>query len=450
MPQPTDNLRVTIIAHRGDFDASMKSLWQASGATEVEVHAPEALEDLLSAGTAPDLLVVRADDQEVAEVIDGVREISPSTLVAVWAPKPTVEGAVQAIRRGAIDYLSSTLAPEGIENLMRRARARRIPAEPRPNGSVTDDDWQSLLGESAAMKRLLREVQAVARHDATVLLQGETGSGKERVARLIHRLSARALKPFVICNCSAVVPTLAESELFGHEKGAFTGARRAKAGFFEAARGGTLFFDQVQELPLTLQPKLLRVLENREFTRLGATRGMKADVRVIGAANRDLREEVKEKRFREDLFYRLNTATLAIPPLRERREDIPLLVEHFLAHFSNQFRKPTRLISRDAMNRLMQHPWEGNVRELRNVIERAVAVSRRRVVTRRELFLTPAEKAPAPKPELEPAELISLDELERNQIRRVLGMTGGNRERAAKALGLSRSTLYRRLSELGL
>jgi DNA-binding NtrC family response regulator len=313
-----------------------------------------------------------------------------------------------------------------------------------------DDDWQSLLGESPAIKRLLRDVQAIARHDATVLLQGETGSGKERVARLIHRLSARALKPFVICNCSAVVPTLAESELFGHEKGAFTGARRAKAGLFEAARGGTLFFDQIQELPLTLQPKLLRVLENREFTRLGATRPMKTDVRVIAAANRDLREAVGEKRFREDLFYRMNTATLTIPPLRERREDIPLLVEHFLAYFSKHFRKPTRLISRDAMNRLMAHPWEGNVRELRNAIERAVAVSRHRVITHRDLTLDPPARPSPYRPELAPAELISLDELERNQIRRVLELTGGNRERAAKALGLSRSTLYRRLAELGL
>ncbi|MGH7823174.1 MAG: sigma 54-interacting transcriptional regulator, partial [Candidatus Binatia bacterium] len=295
MPPSTDNLRVTIVAESRDFDPAMRSLWQSSGATEVELCSPDSLEDLLSAGNAPDLLVVRADDPEIAEVIDGVRQIWPSALVAVWASKPTVEGAVRAIRRGAIDYLSSTLAPEAIENLLRRARARRVQPEPRLNGSVTDDDWQSLLGESTAMKRLLREVQAVARHDATVLLQGETGSGKERVARLIHRLSGRALKPFVICNCSAVVPTLAESELFGHEKGAFTGARRAKAGLFESARGGTLFFDQVQELPLTLQPKLLRVLENREFTRLGATRPTKTDVRVVAAANRDLREEVAER-----------------------------------------------------------------------------------------------------------------------------------------------------------
>jgi two-component system response regulator HydG len=371
----------------------------------------------------------------------------PGCPVAVWSPDPSVQEAVEAIRAGAIDYLPECPEPAALAALVQRAKAHRAALLEREE---RDEDFPVLLGDSPAMRRLRSEIAAVARHDATVLLQGETGTGKERAARLIHRSSPRASRPFVVCNCSAVVPSLAESELFGHERGAFTGARRPKPGLFEVARGGTLFLDQVQELPLGLQPKLLRVLENREFARLGSTRIQKADVRIVCATNRDLFEEVRAKRFREDLYYRLNTAVLTIPPLRERREDIPLLVEHFLVRFSQRFGKPTRFVSREAMNWIMSHPWEGNVRELRNTLERAVAVSRRTVITQRELRLEAGSRAKSAPPDYGPAELISLDELERRQIRRVLEMMGGNRERAARALGMSRSTLYRRLAELRL
>ena len=445
MTAAPDAFRVCILSSPGDLPPAARQVWLKAGASQVDVRDFDSLAGLGS--VPPDLFVVRAGDDEIGLRLRELASLVPSVPVAAWSRSPTVQGAVEAIRAGAIDYLSAITSPDGIKSLIHKAKARRL-AEPEAEGG--DDEWPSLLGESAPMKKLLREVQAVARHDATVLLQGETGTGKERVARLVHRLSQRATKPFVVCNCSAVVSTLAESELFGHERGAFTGARKAKAGLFEAARGGTLFFDQVQELPLSLQPKLLRILENREFSRLGSGRPIKTDVRVIAAANRDLKEEVREKRFREDLFYRMNTATLTIPPLRERREDIPLLVEHFLAVFSKQFGKPVRMISREAMSFLMAHPWEGNVRELRNLVERAVAVSRRRVLTRRDLRLPAPRRASGDAPELAPAELISLDELERRQIRKVLEMTGGNREQAARALGVSRSTLYRRLSDLGL
>jgi len=445
----SERIRVCIVSRKEEAPLLSRQAWLRGGAADVETRDFDSLSDVVGRFRGgPDLVVVHAPDVEVPQRLGELRALSDSVPVAVWSPEPTVRGAVNALRSGAIDYLSPTPTPSEIEELLRRARAHRLAGAKEEAG--TDDPFQDLIGDSPVMRRLRREIDAVARHDATVLLQGETGTGKERVARLIHRLSARAPKPFVICNCSAVVASLAESELFGHEKGAFTGARKAKAGLFEAARGGTLFLDQVQELAIGLQPKLLRVLENREFTRLGSTRMQKADVRIIAAANRDLRDEVRDKRFREDLFYRLNTALLTIPPLRERREDLPLLVEHFLAYFSRHFAKPARVISREAMAWIMSHPWEGNVRELRNTVERAVAVSRRRVISKQELRVPGAARpAAAPTGELAPAELISLDELERRQIRRVLEMTGGNRERAAKALGLSRSTLYRRLSELG-
>lgn len=454
MSNRDQGFRVCVLSPEGSLDETATLAWQRAGVTSLRVCKSADFTTDLPAPDAPDLVVVHHPDEDATGLMGRVHGAWPQVPVAVWSVTPSVRGAVEAIRHGAIDYLVAAPVPEGIEALIEKARAyrdRQNTAQNKPEASPRDDDWQSVLGQSPAMKRLLREVQAVAAHDATVLLQGETGSGKERVARLIHRLSGRAAKPFIVCNCSAIVPTLAESELFGHEKGAFTGARRTKAGLFEAARGGTLFFDQVQELPLTLQPKLLRVLENREFTRIGATRPMAADVRVIAAASRDLKEEVKAKAFREDLFYRLNTATLTIPSLRERREDIPLLVEHFLRAFSRQFQISPRLIAREAMSRLTEQPWEGNVRELRNVIERAVTLSRHRVITNRDLRLgSPTPKGVSSSPELDTAALVSLDEIERSQIRRVLQMTGGNRERAAKALGLSRSTLYRRLAELGI
>ncbi len=454
MVSRAQGFRVCVLSPDGMLDEAAKFAWRQAGVSDLGIRKPADLTIGSPAADAPDLVVVHLPDTEAVELMAQVHEVWPRVPIAAWSLTPSVRGAVEAIRRGAIDYLVAVPVPEGIEALITKAqtyRARQEGTRQRLEDLPNDDDWPSVLGQSPAMKRLLREVQAVAAHDATVLLQGETGSGKERVARLIHQLSTRAARPFIVCNCSAIVPTLAESELFGHEKGAFTGARRAKAGLFEAARAGTIFFDQIQELPLTLQPKLLRVLENREFTRIGATRSMTADVRVIAAASRDLKEEVKEKRFREDLLYRLNTATLIIPPLRERREDIPLLVEHFLDGFSRQFQVPPRMIAREAMSRLTEQPWEGNVRELRNVIERAVALSRRPVITTRELRLESQTPKDSPtRPELDSAALVSLDEIERNQIRRVLQMTGGNRERAAKALGLSRSTLYRRLAELGI
>ena len=454
MSNRDQGFRVCVLSPEGFLDETATLAWQRAGVTNLRVCKSTDLNTDPPVPDAPDLVVVHHPDEESTSVIGRVHGAWPQVPVAVWSVAPSVRGAVEAIRHGAIDYLAAAPVPDGIEALIEKARTyrdRQNTARCEPEASPRDDDWPSVLGQSPAMKRLLREVQAVAAQDATVLLQGETGSGKERVARLIHRLGGRAAKPFIVCNCSAIVATLAESELFGHEKGAFTGARRAKAGLFEAARGGTLFFDQVQELPLTLQPKLLRVLENREFTRIGATRPMAADVRVIAAASRDLKDEVKAKAFREDLFYRLNTATLTIPSLRERREDIPLLVEHFLRTFSRQFQISPRLIAREAMSRLMEQPWEGNVRELRNVIERAVTLSRRRVITNRDLRLgLPPPKGIHASPELDTAALVSLDEIERSQIRRVLQMTGGNRERAAKALGLSRSTLYRRLAELGI
>jgi len=429
-----------------------RALWVAAGASEVRVHAPTAsVETIVSTA---ELVVLRLVDEAACRRIDEIRASSPSIPVAVWSPHPSVRGAVDAIRHGAIDYLLSPLVSESVANVIAQARAWQVLR--RGNGArgedaASGDEWQSLLGRSDATRRLARQIEAIARHDATVLIQGEIGTGKERVARLIQRLGRRATMPFVVCNCAAIVSTLAESLLFGHEKGAFTGARHAREGLFGAAQGGTLFLDQLQDLPPVLQPKLLRVLENREYTRVGAAHSISSDVRIIAASSRDLKQEVQAKRFRQDLYYRLAGATITIPPLRERREDIPVLVEHFLRHFCGLWRLSTRVVSRDVMACLMSDPWAGNIRELRNTIQHAVAVSQRSVITRRNLprRFTARSKAPRVQ-ELGTPELISLEELERNQIQRVLAITGRNVPAAARILGLSRSSLYRRFAELRL
>ena len=379
MSNRDQGFRVCVLSPEGSLDETATLAWQRAGVTNLRVCKSTDLNTDPPVPDAPDLVVLHHPDEDAITIMGRVHGAWPQVPVAVWSVAPSVRGAVEAIRHGAIDYLVAAPVPEGIEALIEKARAyrdRQSTAQSKPEASPRDDDWPSVLGQSPAMKRLLREVQAVAAQDATVLLQGETGSGKERVARLIHRLGGRAAKPFIVCNCSAIVATLAESELFGHEKGAFTGARRAKAGLFEAARGGTLFFDQVQELPLTLQPKLLRVLESGEFRRVGGNKTITAEARIVAATKRDLKAEVERGKFREDLYFRLAVVPVHVPPLRSRREDIAPLVERFLELARR--RDPVAAsvtLSAETLAALAAHDWPGNVRELRNVLDRAIYIA---------------------------------------------------------------------------
>jgi formate hydrogenlyase transcriptional activator len=319
--------------------------------------------------------------------------------------------------------------------------------------------FEDIVGNSQALKLVLREIETVAPADSTVLIYGETGTGKELIARAVHNLSSRKSNAFVKLNCAAIPTGLLESELFGHEKGAFTGAISQRVGRFELAHRGTIFLDEVGEIPLELQPKLLRVLQEREFERLGSTRTLRTDARLIAATNRDLKSMVEEQRFRSDLYYRLNVFPIRVPALRERRDDIPLLVRHFVQQFSQRNNRVINSIPSETMEALVRYHWPGNIRELQNVIERAVIISKSPVlnVALGELEHVPTPRArqseaKATQPEQESLDDL-LDETERTQILRALeasnGVIGGPSGAAAR-LGIKRSTLQLRMQRLGI
>jgi formate hydrogenlyase transcriptional activator len=316
------------------------------------------------------------------------------------------------------------------------------------NGFRRVHHGEEIIGESPALKEVLRQVEVVAPTDATVLLQGETGTGKERLARAVHQLSARRDQLFVTVNCAAIPSGLLESELFGHERGAFTGAIAQKIGRFELAHQSTLFLDEIGDIPLELQPKLLRVLQEQKFERLGSPRTRRVDVRLVAATNRDLAQMVDAGHFRADLYYRLNVFPVTVPPLRQRPEDIPPLVHHFVCHYARHLRKRIDIIPAEAMETLTHYHWPGNVRELQNVIERAVILSPRPAL---HLAL---DELPRSRPtEGSPALVRTLEEVEREHILRVLrethGVIGGP-QGAAKRLGLRRTTLLYRMEKLGI
>jgi len=308
----------------------------------------------------------------------------------------------------------------------------------------TRHGFEEIVGRSPALQRVLRQIEQVAPTDTTVLITGETGTGKELVARAIHTHSRRRDRPLVSVNCGAISPGLVESELFGHEKGAFTGALTRKVGRFELADGGTIFLDEIGDLPLDLQVKLLRVLQEGEIERVGGTRSLKVDVRVIAATHQDIQRAVAEGRFRADLYYRLNVFPIHTPALRERRDDIPTLAAHFLAQYAARYRKAIDGISADAMRALLAHPWPGNVRELAHTLERAVLMARGSEIAERDLGLhaaAPARAAASP-------DDMTLEEAEQWFIRKTLARHSGNVNQAAEALGMSRSALYRRLQQM--
>src|SRR5262245_9995751 len=321
-----------------------------------------------------------------------------------------------------------------------------------------EHNFEEMVGNSVALLALLQRVGRVANTDATVLIHGETGTGKELVARALHNGGPRKHRPLVKVNCGAVPPSLLESELFGHVKGAFTGAIDRRVGRFELADGGTLFLDEIGELPLETQVKLLRVLQEQEFEAVGSSRTIHVDVRIIAATNRDLAHEVRAGRFRSDLYFRLNVVPLTVPPLRERTDDIPLLVTYFLSRFAKKFGRPIEAVARETMERLVRYPWPGNIRELQNVIERAVVLSSGSVLRLGSDLLPfdgpPADGAGAARAvESSPEHLVSLNEMERRHIEAVLAHTGGivgGHEGAARILGLHPNTLRSRMKKLGV
>jgi DNA-binding NtrC family response regulator len=377
----------------------------------------------------------------------------PPTVILITA-FPSIETAVRGMKLGARDYLTKPFTPDELRMVCDRAliedAMRRENAELRHALA-----YGNLIGRAPAMLRLMDTVAKVAGADINVLIVGESGTGKELVARALHYQGARAGRPFVPVNCGALVDNLLESELFGHVRGAFTGAEQAKNGLFLAADGGTLFLDEIGELPLALQPKLLRALQNGEIKPVGGLEAQRVDVRVVAATNRDLAQAVARSTFREDLYYRLNVITIEVPPLRERREDVPLLAQHFAASAARRARRGCPDISPAALEWLQVQPWPGNVRQLENAIERAVVLAAGNTLgiddfqPRTGAMSMPASTATGKQPATAD-DLLSLDDLERLHILRVLEACAGQKTRAAAILGINRTTLWKKLRHYGI
>ena len=383
------------------------------------------------------------------ELLERIVALDPTTEVILMTGHYTPESAVEAIQKGAADYITKPINIEGLRKRIaasiaegqRRARALHLDRE-----LLETFQFESIVGRSPLMLDVFATVRRVAPHFRTVLVTGATGSGKESVAHALHRLSPAAKNTFAVCNCSALTETLYESELFGYVRGAFTGANQDKVGLFEYAHGGTVFLDEIGDMPLAGQAKLLRVLQNQEVQRVGSPAVKKINVRVVAATNRDLRAMVAEKTFREDLFYRLSMVEIILPRLSQRKEDLPLLERHFVEKFSSQFNKDIRGLTRRAQQAVARYPWPGNVRELENAIGNACMKAEGEVIDVADL----PEYLRAPSfPAATDDEVLSMDELQRRHAVRVVVRCGGNKTQAAEMLGISRATLYSLLSRSG-
>ncbi|MBD3366880.1 MAG: response regulator [Candidatus Eisenbacteria bacterium] len=388
------------------------------------------------------LLDIRMPKLDGVEALREIKEQSPGTAVIMMTAYASVETAVTTMKLGAFDYVTKPIDIDEVRAAIQRFTERSDDETPdEPDAEAGDD----IVGVSRAWRETLDTAHRAAESDATILLLGESGTGKEVLAHEIHRASPRSSKPFVAVNCSAIPEGLLESELFGHERGAFTGAVKQKRGRFELADGGTAFLDEIGDMSEGLQAKLLRFLQDRTFQRVGGSRPMTVDVRVIAATNRDLEQDIRDGRFREDLFFRLNVVTITAPPLRERVDDIPPLVEHFLGAHAPRGSKPKK-VSPKAMRTIMAYDWPGNVRELENAVQRAIVLSRGETIFPEHL---PARVRAAAGGEgrEDPATGRTMREVERDAIVRTLRETDGNRTHAAKILGISRRTLQNKIKE---
>ncbi len=392
------------------------------------------------------------------EALAVIKRYNPSIPVIIMTAYSSVETAVEALKNGAYDYLTKPLDFEKLKLTLRRATEHlRLKKENQALKAslAAGFDRQQIIGRSPAMKQLLEVVSQVAPSEASVLISGESGTGKELIAAAIHYNSPRKQGPFVKINCAALTETLLESELFGHEKGAFTGADRRKEGRFLQADGGSLLLDEISEMSLSMQAKLLRVIQERELTRVGGQQVLKVDVRLIAATNKDLKEMIKEGLFREDLYYRLNVVNLHLPPLRDRQEDIPLLAQHFLKIFAAKNSKSIEGLTPQAMDCLLRYSWPGNIRELMNAVERAVVLSRGGYLDRQDFAVDSCRREgqlSAADNQISHDTLANLPlaEVERRTIMETLEAVGGNKSEAARRLGITRKTLHKKLKKYGV
>jgi two-component system nitrogen regulation response regulator GlnG len=438
----------------------------------------EALRMIKSSDYDLAILDIKMPGLSGLELLDRVRELKSDLLVVIMTAEASMKNAVEAMKRGAYDYLTKPFDLDVIDAIIEKVdRAREMTSQVTFLKEELKDRYQlekTIIGNSPAMREIYKTIGKVAPSDVTVLIQGESGTGKELIARAIHFNSKRLGKPFIALNCAAIPKDLLESELFGFEKGAFTGATERKLGKFEQANGGTIFLDEIGDMPIDLQSKILRVLQEKEVTRTGGNQNIAVDVRIVAATNQDLEESVRRKEFREDLFYRLNVIPLQLVPLRERKEDIPLLVEYFLAKICTELESPPKRCSPEALRLLSGYGWPGNVRELENTLKRAVILSSDPLLTVTDFPGVRSHKGG----ELVPSEELSLEgivdiklrgsftnmekmesgdvysmvleQVERPLICFVLEKTRGNQVRAADILGINRNTLRKKITELGI
>jgi DNA-binding NtrC family response regulator len=438
--------------------------WSLKERLTREGHAVTEAEDGKSAAAAldaelPDLVLLdmKLPDTDGLTILRSVTERAPQLPVIIITAYSTVDTAVEAMRVGAYDYISKPFDMDELTITVKRAleaSALRREVKERVREEKARFGIHNLVGKSKPMQEIGALVRKVSQSQAsTVLIRGESGTGKDVIARAIHFESSRADKPFMNITCTALQDTLLESELFGHEKGAFTDAKSQKKGLFELAHNGTVFLDEIGDMSPTLQAKLLRALEERAFRRVGGSQDIKVDLRIIAATNRPLEKLIEEKKFREDLYYRLNIITVDVPPLRDRREDIPLLVDHFLQRFAAEFRKPVRDVSSDALRKLESYEWPGNVRELKNVIERAVLLGTGPVVAADDLSMGRTVAA-APEKDKKlfslPAKGFKFDDLEKDIVLQALERTAWNQTRAGELLGMTRDQIHYRMEKFGL
>ena len=393
------------------------------------------------------LLDIRMRGTDGIELQRRMVEVDPDLIVIIMTGYASVDTAVTALKQGAYDYITKPLDPDDVAHLVQNALSHRRSKEENLRMKEVIEHHvvhpAQIIGQSSAMKKVFEAIETVGPTDATVLITGESGTGKELVARAIHAASARRYHPMVAIHCGALTETLLESELFGHEKGAFTGAQYRKKGKFEIAEGGTAFLDEIGDISLKTQTDLLRVLQEKEIVRVGGHQPIHVDFRVVAATNKDLHELIREGKFRPDLFYRLNVFHLVLPALRERREDIPLLVDHFVKKYAMQMNKKVTRVSHEAMNAVQQHDWPGNVRELENAVERAMVVAREPEIREEDFGLRPISAR------TEAFEGKTLDDVEKSWILRVLEECGYNQTKAAEVLDIDRVTLHNKLKKYG-
>ena len=406
-------------------------------------NASDALTRLAEKRWDAALVDIKMRGTDGIELQRRMHEVDPELTVIMMTGYASVETAVAALKNGAYDYVTKPLDPDEIAHLVKKALSHKHAEQENIRLRETVAEVarpEDIVGQSVAMTKLFDAIETVGPTDATVLITGESGTGKELVARAVHNASPRRFHPLVVIHCGALTESLLESELFGHEKGAFTGAQYRKKGKFEIAEGGTVFLDEIGDISLKTQTDLLRVLQEHEIVRVGSTQPIKVDFRCVAATNKDLEKLIEEGKFRPDLFYRLNVFRIELPPLRERRDDIPLLVNHFVRKFSLQMNKRINRVSPEAMNLLQQQAWTGNVRELENAVERAMVVAQEPEIREQDFVFKAAASNGVSK---------SLEDMERAHILRVLESCGWNQTHAAEILGIDRVTLHHKLKKYG-